>query len=79
MNNDNVQASLIQNLRDADCSQQTIDDFLAFDGNTKAQLKLLANHRQQLLDLIHKQERCITCLDYLVCQMNKQAQAAPRS
>lgn len=64
---------LLQNLRDADCSEQEIADFLtALDrGCQKKALAVLARHRQTLLEQFHHSKRCIDCLDYLVCQMEK--------
>lgn len=65
--------TVIQNLKDAGCNADSIEKFMAFfeNGNVKEQLTLLANHRKQLLNKVHKEEKCISCLDYLVYQIKK--------
>ncbi len=35
------------------------------------QLKLLSGHRKYLLEKLHRDERRIDCLDYLIYQMEK--------
>lgn len=62
---------VIQNLKDAGCSPDTIKDFLLYlDGNRKEeQLALLEKHRSELLNVVHKEEKKIYCLDYLVYQI----------
>lgn len=64
---------IIQNLKDAGCGPNTVKRFLALweQGQTKEQLELLAQHREQLLDKVHKEEKRIDCLDYLVYQIEK--------
>ena len=39
----------------------------------RGQLRLLSAHRQQLLKRLHREEKRIDCLDYLVHQLRKQA------
>lgn len=65
--------AVVQNLRDAGCSQDTIENFLLyFDRNQKEkQLALLEKHRKQLLNVVHSEEKKIYCLDYLVYQLKK--------
>ena len=67
---------VIQNLEDAGCREETVKEFLDLrdEGNVQAQLKLLSQHRKELLDKVHQEERCISCLDYLVYQMEKDDQ-----
>ena len=62
-----------QNLKDAGCEKQCVEEFLALEqeGKRREQLKLLELHRQKLLDRVHEEERQIDCLDYLVYQMQK--------
>ena len=64
---------VIQNLRDAGCGQQTVDEFLTLgaQGNIQGQLLLLSKHRKRLLERIHREEQRISCLDYLVYEMEK--------
>lgn len=62
-----------QNLKDAGCNSQMIDDFLLYvDKNQKEkQLALLAAQRQNLLNRVHKEEKKICCVDYLIYQIEK--------
>lgn len=64
---------LIQNLKDAGCDAQTIEKFMSDlqKGKEESSLKQLAIHRKKLLDSIHKEQKRIDCLDYLVYQMSK--------
>ena len=70
-----VQA-VIQNLKDAGCGADCVEQFLSLEeeGKTQEQLELLSVQRRQLLDRVHEEERRITCLDYLVYQIEKRKQ-----
>ena len=61
-----------QNLRDAGCDGETIEKFLAcLNGNKLCDgMKLLDAHRRALLGDIHKDEKRIDCLDYLVYRLS---------
>ena len=63
----------IQNLKDAGCDRETAERFMALEGagDIQEQLRLLSVHRKQLLDRIHREEKRIDCLDYLVYQIQK--------
>ena len=65
--------AIIQNLKDAGCSQKTIDCCLACldTGQKKELLTRLENHRKGLLDKVHKGQKQIDCLDYLVFQIGR--------
>lgn len=65
--------SIIQNLKDAGCDSETIEKFMADlqKGEDANGLKRLADHRKNLLDSLHREQKCIDCLDYLVYQMKK--------
>ncbi len=73
MDNIQEQKRTIQNMKDAGCSEETIDRFLLCyqAGDIKGELKVLSNHRQALLDEVHKGQKEIDCLDYLVYQIEK--------
>lgn len=62
---------VIQNLKDAGCDKETIECFIkCMDYNDlNGQLQLMDKHRQHILDQVHKQEKQIDCLDYLVYQI----------
>ena len=66
--------AVIQNLIDAGCDDKLVEEFLSLEesGQTGKQLTLLSKHRQKLLDRVHVEERRIYCLDYLVCEIQKQ-------
>ncbi len=61
---------IIQNLKDAGCEESIINTFMNSHDN-KARLHLLEQHRKQLLDNVHKYQKRIDCLDFLVYQMEK--------
>ena len=57
-----------QNLIDAGCSEQLIQQFVSLQAEHKTDeiLSLLSKQRKNLLDNVHAEERKIYCLDYLV-------------
>lgn len=63
--------AVIQNLEDAGCSGDSIEEYLTLAGKgaVKAQLVLLEKHRKDLLDAVHENEKKIDCLDYLIYQI----------
>lgn len=60
---------IIQNLKDAGCEQSLIDEFLKLEKS--AQLGLLAKHKSSLLEELHKNQKQIDCLDYLVFNLKQ--------
>ena len=64
---------LSQALRDAGCDEVTATELMKLyaEGQTAKAQKLLSQHRKELLDGIHAEERKISCLDYLVYEMNR--------
>lgn len=64
---------LLRNLKDAGCSQRTIERFLkSFSLNQILEQKsILAAQRKKLLDNVHKAQQRLDCLDYLLFQLNK--------
>lgn len=66
--------AIIQNLVDAGCGQEFISEFMEDlrKDNISKDLKLLAAHRRSLLDNLHKEQKRIDCLDYLVYRMTKE-------
>ena len=65
---------VVQNLKDAGCGPDTIEDFLLyFDREQKEeQITLLEKHRRELLNVVHKAEKKTYCLDYLVYQIKNE-------
>ena len=62
-----------QNLMDAGCDRQTTDQCLAFvkEERLSDMVPLLKKHRKTLLDSLHKDQKQIDCLDYLLYMINK--------
>lgn len=59
-----------QNLKDAGCSDELVEKFMALqDGEEEQQLRLLCTHRKQLLENLHREEKRIDCLDFLIYQI----------
>ena len=71
-----VQA-LLDTLEAAGCGPEFAERFLALEqaGQYREQLKLLSDHRRHLLDCLHREERRIDCLDYLIYQLEKRRAA----
>lgn len=71
-NSDLYVYSVIQNLKDAGCSDEIVERFMELQSiGEDEQLKLLSGHRKHLLERLHLEERRIDCLDYLIYQMEK--------
>lgn len=60
---------IIQNLKDAGCSENFVQNFFKLD--EKEQFDLLAKHRINLLDDLHKNQKQIDCLDYLIFNLKQ--------
>ncbi len=73
MNSYNENA-IVQNLIDAGCGKELIAEFMEAlrKDNISEDLKLLQAHRYSLLDNLHKEQKRIDCLDYLVYRMTKE-------
>ena len=65
--------AIIQNLKDAGCTNTFISDFLyCYDKNDhEKQIEILENWRNNLLKQIHEKEKKISCLDYLIYKLQK--------
>ncbi len=65
---------LIQNLKDANCDTDIIAKFFELENSNKVpeQIKLLSAHRKSLLDKLHKNQKCLDCLDYLIFNLEKE-------
>ena len=71
----NKQAILRENLKDAGCKLDMIQhcEVLIQSEKQDELMQVLSLHRRALLDAVHKNERRIDCLDYLVYQLEKQS------
>ena len=65
--------ALLDNLEDAGCDPELAQRFLVLErsGQYQEQLNLLSSHRRHLLECLHREQRRIDCLDYLVYQIEK--------
>lgn len=61
--------SVRQNLIDAGCDSKMTESCMACfdDGDLAKMLPALAKHRRVLLDELHRGQKRIDCLDYLIC------------
>lgn len=66
--------AVIQNLNDAGCTQDVVEQFLTLweKSERDTQLGFLRRHRRFLLDGIHVEQKKLDCLDYLIYQLEKQ-------
>ncbi len=64
---------MIQNLQDAGCQADMIAAFVQdmHKGQLQAGQRLLELHRRSLLDELHRAQKHIDRLDYLLYQLNK--------
>ena len=67
-------AELAQTLRDAGCTEEAAAALLTSAREPRRLLELLARHRAALLDEVHKSEKKIDCLDYLVYKIKQNQQ-----
>ena len=74
MNEKRKEDAIIQNLKDAGCNSGTIAAFVDDLRKEKITegLKILEQHRRTLLDSLHKEQKRIDCLDYLVYTLSKE-------
>ena len=59
-----------QNLIDAGCGEDTIEQFFE-SGDTGGKLRVLQAYRKQLLDSFHRDAKRIDCLDYLIYEIER--------
>lgn len=60
--------SVRQNLQDAGCTEEMVEEFIQA-GKKEQQIQLLAVQRRRLLEELHRAEKRIDCLDYLIYRM----------
>ena len=68
-----TEETIEQNLRDAGCDESCIREFMEDISQSKEAegMKVLRKHRSKLLDAMHREQKRIDCLDYLIYQMQK--------
>lgn len=69
--NDDKKDAINQNLKDAGCDEVFIEQLLQLlsGGYQKDSLRMLSCYRCSLLEEVHRHQRRLTCLDYLIYQM----------
>lgn len=70
----NDMEKLIENLKDAGFDEPEIKEFMELYENStpENQCNCLQKKRNELLDKVHKSEKCIDCLDYLKYSLEKE-------
>ena len=65
--------TVVQNLKDAGCTNEMVERFMDLQDreDREQQLLLLSGHRKHLLEKLHRDEKRIDCLDYLIYKMEK--------
>ncbi|MCD7855622.1 MAG: hypothetical protein LUG66_08435 [Clostridiales bacterium] len=66
-----VYGSICQNLIDAGCNKETTEKCMSFIGEKKIAeaLKILGRHRDFLLGSLHREQKRIDCLDFLIYKL----------
>lgn len=66
--------SIYQNLIDAGCDESITEQcmLLMKEGRIFDMLPILTKHRKHLLDSVHKGQKQIDCLDYLIYSLKRQ-------
>ena len=70
----NSDEDIIQNLKDAGCSNSQIQELLELYKQGKKQriYAILDKHRKNILTKVHKEEKQIDCIDYFIYQMERE-------
>lgn len=65
---------IYQNLLDAGCDQITTDRcmLLLKEGKKSDMIPILSKYRKGLLEIIHKEQKQIDCLDYLIYKIKRE-------
>lgn len=65
--------TIIENLKDAGCDSEIIEDFIEDMRKDRKLngLKILKEHRSFLLDSLHEKQKMIDNLDYLIYRIQK--------
>lgn len=67
----NSKESLVQNLKDAGCENEQIQEIIELyeEGKKETIYKMLEEHRKKVLNDVHKSEKKIDCIDYYIYQL----------
>lgn len=63
-------------MSDCGCDAVQTEEFLALKENccTESCIRYLKRHRKQLMDEIHQREKKVECVDYIIRELEKEAQ-----
>ena len=66
-------SQILQNLKDSDCDSVLIEQFFNLEKENKIpeQIKLLKKHKTKLLDNLHKYQKHIDNLDFLIFNLEQ--------
>ena len=70
--------AVVQNLRDAGCTEQTIESFMKQKGDVRGRNSVLGKQRKYLLDRIHEHQKRLDCLDYLIYHLEGKSNSRKR-
>ena len=75
----NLYERIHQNLIDAGCDQQTTERCMAFVEKERLSdmVPILAKYRRAMLDTLHKDQKQIDCLDYLLYLIKRFDESVP--
>lgn len=67
----NRKERLIQNLKDTGCDKKIINEFIELLNNNDLNniFSLLRKYREELLEIVHKKQKEIDILDYLILDL----------
>lgn len=71
---ENGKNKIIETLTDIGCDEQFIGQILSKDTAITEQICLLTEKRAQLLKQLHRAEKNIDCMDYLIYELKKEAE-----
>ncbi len=71
--NQNELCSMIECLTDIGCDNEVIQKYMDYQkaGEVEKQEKILIKHRHVLLNKLHKYQKQIDCLDYILYKLKK--------
>ena len=64
--------NIVQTLKDVGCNKRTIESYIEQEGNQKRQLTILYNQRKKQLETVHKHQKRLDNLDFLIYSINKE-------
>ncbi|MCH5211013.1 MAG: hypothetical protein J1F01_08640 [Oscillospiraceae bacterium] len=66
--------NVVQTLKEVGCNKQTIESYIEHEGNQKRQLTILYNQRKKQLETVHKHQKRLDDIDFLIYSISKEQQ-----